>query len=349
MRIDTETHFWTRGFLDHLAGRSAAPRLDRLGDGSLRISSNVSHEFLGLVPPAMQALQLDLGEERVARLDANRIDVAMVSLTMPGVEQLPPGESLAQARAVNEELVGLVRDHPSRLVGMASVAPLKPEESAEEIERCVTELGFRAVNIMGHVAAEHPYLDRPRYRPLFEAAARLGVPVNLHPTVPHASMVKPYLGYGWGLPTMGLGFGAETAVHAMRLVFSGLFDALPDLKVTLGHFGEGLSFWTSRLDLGFRSTRMSMGGEGPRCERPPSEYLRSNFWFNSSGLFLNSALISCLFEFGADRLMFASDYPWEYLEEAAEFMERAPLSPADRQKIEWANAAALYGLEVLPS
>ncbi|MEN3279066.1 MAG: 5-carboxyvanillate decarboxylase [Solirubrobacteraceae bacterium] len=346
MRIDTETHYWTPGFLDYLGGRSTAPRLDVLDDGSLRMDSNVSHEFIAVVPRAVRDLQLDLGEGRIRRMDDNGIDVALLSLTTPSVEQLEPEASLAQARAVNDALAEVLRRWPDRFVGMACVAASKPEESAEEIERCATELGFKAVNIMGHVADdEHPYLDHPKYRPLFAAAARLGLPVNLHPMVPHAGLIGPYLGYGWALPTTGLGFGAETALHAVRLILSGLFDEHPDLKMTLGHFGEALSFWTFRLDLGFRSSRIAVKG-GERCEHPPSHYLRNNFWFNSSGNFLNSALIGCLFEFGADRLMFASDYPWEPLEEAAAFMDAAPLSPADREKVEWRNAVELFSLDV---
>lgn len=347
MRIDTETHYWHPGFLEYLQTRESAPLMRRLEDGSLFTSPSASHDFPSAVPPAIQALQLDMGKGRIERMDENGIDIALVSLTMPGVEQLEPAASLAQARASNDALAEAIALHPTRFVGMAALAPLCPEESAEELERCVRELGFRAVNIMGHVADEHPYLDHPKYRPIFEAAARLGVPVNLHPTIPHASMIEPYLGYGWGLPTMGLGFGAETAVHTMRLIFSGLFDEYPDLKMTLGHFGEALSFWTSRLDLGASSSRTSGApGSKPRCERLPSEYLRESFWFSSSGLFLNSALISCLFEFGADRIMFASDYPWELLEQAAAFMEHAPLAAGDREKIEWSNAAELYGIDV---
>jgi 5-carboxyvanillate decarboxylase len=346
MRIDTESHFWTQGFLDHLATRSEAPYCRPLPNGAVQMSSNTSHEFLGVAPQEIRDLQLDLGEGRIAKMDAARIDVALLSLTVPGVQQLPANEGIAQARATNDALAALIAHHPTRFVGMAAIAPLAPEESAAEIERCVSDLGFRAVNLMGHAGGEHPWLDHPSYRPVFAAAARLGVPVNLHPTVPHAQLIKPYLGYGWGLPTMGLGFGAETAVHTMRLILSGLFDELPDLKMTLGHFGEALSFWTSRLDLGVSSQRTAVVGQGPKCERLPSEYLRKNFWFNSSGLFLNSALISCLFEFGADRIMFASDYPWEFVEDAAAFMDAAPLSPADREKIEWRNAAELFGIDV---
>ncbi|HEY2601597.1 MAG TPA: amidohydrolase family protein [Thermoleophilaceae bacterium] len=345
MRIDTETHFWLPGFLDYLESRTSAPSLERLDGGAFRMDSNASHTFLAVIPPQIQELQLDLGEGRIRKMDENGVDVSLLSLTIPGTEQLEADESLAQAKAANDALAEVLRAHPDRFVGMASVAPLKPEESAEELERCV-ELGFKAVNVLGHVGPdEHPYLDHPKYRPLFAAAERLGLPINLHPALPHAGMIKPYLGYGWALPTTGLGFGAETALHAVRLIVSGLFDEHPDLKMTLGHFGEALSFWTFRLDLGFNSTRIATT-ERERCEHPPSHYLRNNFWFNSSGNFLDSALISCLFEVGADRLMFASDYPWEPLEQACEWMDRAPLSPGDREKIEWRNAAELFGLEV---
>lgn len=137
----------------------------------------------------------------------------------------------------------------------------------------------------------------------------------------------------------------EAALAAMRLILSGLFDEHPGLQMTLGHFGEALPFWTYRLDLEFTSRRFAVA-EGPRCEHRASHYLRSNFWLNCSGNFSNAALMTCLLELGADRLMFASDYPWENMEDASAFLDNAPLSTADREKIEWRTAAALYGLEV---
>jgi predicted TIM-barrel fold metal-dependent hydrolase len=346
VRIDCEAHFWTNEFVDYMRERTEAPRQEVLSDDKRRLYYDASTPDLIVNHSTfLETNLLDL-DKRIERMDELGIDVMILSHSGPSVEQFAPQDSLYQAKASNDVLAEAIGRHPGRYVGLATIAPALPEESAEEIERCVNTLGFRGVNVMSHLESEDaPYLDAARYRPIFEACERLGVPINLHPTVPHASMIKPYLGYGWALPAPGLGFGHETAVHAMRLIYSGLFDDCPNLQMMLGHFGEALTFWFYRIDFDFIKPWLDPAHR-PKIDRKPSDYLKQNFWFNSSGNFLNSALMSCLFEVGADRLMFASDYPWETMEDAVTFMEKAPLSDSDREKIEWRNAAKLFGIPV---
>lgn len=169
-------------------------------------------------------------------------------------------------------------------------------------------------------------------------------PVCLHPSVPHASIARPYLDYGWALTTVGLGFGHGAAAAAVRLANCGVFDAHPDLQVVLGHLGEGVLFWIDRLDDDFQKGWL---GERPPLERPPSAYLRENFWISTSGRYQKSFFAATLAEVGAGKMLWASDYPYEDLAEAVELFREMPVeSRGSRERILGANAAELFRLPV---
>jgi predicted TIM-barrel fold metal-dependent hydrolase len=264
-------------------------------------------------------------------------------VSSPGFEQFEAGVQVEHARKANDVLAAFIADHPARFVGLASLPVAEPETAADELERCVKELGFKGGNIHSHIG--DTYLDDARYFPILERAARLKVPLNLHPTLPHANMIEPYLGYGWAMPGPGLGFGHETAVHAMRIVYSGAFDKLPDLQIILGHFGEGLMHWLYRVEFDFNKPWLAKSHRAA-IDRKPSDYLRSNFFYTSSGNWLDSALLATIHEVGVDRVMFASDYPWEQIEDGAAFIENAPISDEDKEKICHGNAERLFDLAV---
>ena len=342
--IDLEGHFYGPRYLEYLRGRTEPPR-ERLVDGGIRVWKDPSEpeRWHTRGAPLGEALA-DVAAARVAAMDEAGVAVQAISLASPGCEQFAPPEGLRLAREANDDLAEAIAAHPDRFVGFASLCPLDPEGSADELERCVTELGFRGVKINSHIG--DTYLDDERYLPLLERAAGLGVPINLHPVVPHASMVKPYTGHGWALTGPGLGYGAETAVHAMRLVYGGVFDRFPDLRILLGHLGEGLYFWLYRLDFDHRKPWLDARERTRRLERLPSEYLKENFHVTISGNFLQSAFMSVLAEIGEDRLMFASDYPFESMTEGMEFLRGLPLSDEVREKVAWRNAVRLLGLTV---
>jgi 2,3-dihydroxybenzoate decarboxylase len=342
--IDMEAHFWTDDYVAYLRERTDPPRQVVVDDAKRTLWYDASTKDLRVNHTAfLEENLLDLGERRLGIMDELGIDVQVLSLSGPSVEQFDPEDGHAQAKAANDLLADVISHNPTRYVGLATVAPALPEAAAEEIERCVTKLGFRGVNVMSHVESDAPYLDDERYSPIFEMCERLGVVVNLHPTVPHSSMIRPYLGYGWALPAPGLGFGHETATHAMRLIFSGLFDRFPDLQMMLGHFGEALPFWFYRIDFDFTKPWLDVSHR-PNLQQRPSEYLKRNFWFNCSGNFRVAPLLATLFEVGADRLLFATDYAWEIMGDAVEFFHAAPLADVDREKMAFRNAEALLGL-----
>jgi predicted TIM-barrel fold metal-dependent hydrolase len=340
--IDVEAHLYTPAYLAYLRSRKEPPRQELLGDDQIRVWQEPSApDTFQQRSMAMEDLLTDLTEIRLKRMDEAGIDVQALSLNIPGCEQFEPVEGARVAREANDELAAVVAEHPDRFVGLAALAPDpgRPEVAADELERCVKELGFRGAKINSHI--RDTYLDDRRYDPLLERAEALGVPIFLHPILPHANMLKPYTGYGWALAGPGLGFGHETAVHAMRMVYGGVFDRFPKLQVVLGHLGEGLYFWLYRLDFDF--TKPWLAG-GPTLERRPSDYLRGNFHVTISGHFQLTSFTSTLAEIGVDRMLFATDYPYESVEQAIQFIEDAPLSTDDKEKIFHGNATRLLGL-----
>ncbi len=286
----------------------------------------------------------EVGGRRLAAMDAAGIDVQVLSLNIPGCEQLDPREGAAIARERNDVLAELVGAHPDRFVGLAALCPDPdaPEVAADELERCVRELGFRGWKLNAHVRDRS--IDDPGFEPIFARAADLRVPVYLHPTIPHGSMLAPYLGYGYMLPGPALGFAAETALQAVRLIYSGVFDRHPALQVVLGHLGEGLYFWLYRLDFEFSKPWLTRDPR-IRCAEAPSHYLRRNFHATTSGHFQSSAFLATLTETGAERMLFATDYPYESCEQAVEWLEGQPVAPDAKERIFHANATALFGLD----
>lgn len=342
--IDTETHYLTAQYLELLRSRTSPPRQELDGDRRRSFPEPTAPHVSLSYPSVLEERMLDLGDARIELMDRHGIAAQVISLTIPGTDGLEADISLEQARAANDALADAVARHPGRYIGLASLAPMRAEESAEELERCVQQLGLRGVNMHSHVG-DH-YLDDRRFWPIFEAAERLGVPINIHPTCPHASMLAPYLGYGWNLPGPGLGFGHEVAIEVARMIYGGVLDAFPQLQLMLGHCGEALPFWMYRLDFPYLKPYAEEHGP-PKLDRLPSEYLAQNCWYNCSGNFFLPALLTCLHAVGADRVLFASDYPYESYEESIRFIAAMPVAEADREKIIGGNARSLFGLDVV--
>lgn len=342
-KIDLESHFFTPEYMSLLESRETPPRFE-VTDENVRVWLEPSLPDVMLTHGHhLRETLLDLSAARLEAMDRAGIAVQFLSVSSPGFEQLETAVQVEHAGKANDVLAAFVAEHPTRFVGLASLPVAAPQTAADELERCVRELGFKGGNIHSHIG--DTYLDDARYFPILERAATLGVPINLHPTLPHANMLQPYLGYGWAMPGPGLGFGHETAVHAMRIIYSGAFDKLPGLELILGHLGEGLMHWLYRVDFDFNKPWMAKSHR-PRIERKPSDYLRSNFWYTCSGNWLDSALLATIHEVGAERLMFASDYPWEQIEDGADFIEAAPIGEDDRRKICHGNAERLFNLSL---
>jgi len=281
----------------------------------------------------------DLGEGRIAAMDAAGIGVQVLSLTAPGVEQLDARDAIPLARDINDRLAEAVARHPTRLAGFAVVPTVAPGEAADELERAVRSCGFRGAVINGHVRGR--YLDEQFFWPILERAEALGVPIYLHPTQPPTPVVEA--SYGRFAPAVtfmfanaGWGWHIETAVHLVRMILGGVFDRYPTLQVVVGHLGEGLPFMLERLDV------MSPAVTGLR--RPISAYLRENVHYTISGFNFTAPFLTLLLEVGVERIMFSADHPYASMAQARAFMDRLPVSAADRERIAHLNAERLLGL-----
>jgi predicted TIM-barrel fold metal-dependent hydrolase len=283
----------------------------------------------------------DVGDQRLAEMDAAGIDMQVLSLTSPGVEQLDADAALALARGSNDYLADAVRRYPARFAGLAALPTAAPAAAATELERMVREHNFRGAIINGHIRGR--YLDDPFFWPILERAEALQVPVYLHPTPPPQPVIDAYYAGSYGPALTSLLAGAawgwhiETAIHVLRIILGGAFDRFPSLQLVIGHLGETLPFMLPRLDIGLPT-------QVTRLVRPVSAYLRENVHYTISGFNWTPAFLDLLMQVGVDRIMFSADYPYSSMAQARSFLEQLPLSPADKERIAHGNAERLLRL-----
>lgn len=272
----------------------------------------------------------DLGELRIREMDAAGIDVQVISHSAPGVQLHDPEQAVVLARRANDQLHRAIGAHPDRFAGFALLPTPDPKASLVELERAVAQLGFKGAMVHGLTHGE--FFDEKKYWPIFKLAQELDVPVYIHPAQPHPAVHDAYYK---DYPTMaraGWGFGVETGTQAIRLILSGLFDAYPQLKIIVGHLGEGLPFSLWRCD-----ALLSRG----RSERGFRDYFCEHFYITTSGNFSHPALLCCVMEMGVEHILFSIDWPYASNVEGRHFVETAPLSRADKDKILSHNAARL--------
>ena len=292
--ISLEEHFVTQSFL-----RATGPYL---GGASQ--------------PAQLQTQLLDLGPGRLAAMDASGIDLQVLSLAAIGFDALPADMATSLARDVNDELAAAVRANPDRLAGFACLGLKQPDQAADELARCVTRLGFKGAMLDG--TTDGLFLDDPRFTPVFEAAVALKVPIYLHPAPPPETVMKAYFSglpgeLGHLLSIAGWGWHAETGLHLLRLIVSGLFDRLPQLQLIVGHMGEGLPYALAR----------SSGILSPAARLPHTvaEYLKSNVAITTSGYFTPEPFRCAREVVGADHLLFSIDYPFSPNTRGRDFLD----------------------------
>jgi len=287
----------------------------------------------------------DIEKLRLPEMDANGIEWMILSLNAPAVQAIwDVRRAIAVAREANDHLAAEVAKHPDRFAGVAALPMQDPEAATAELRRCVRELGFKGALVNGFSQAGEEntalYYDLPQYRPFWKAVEELDVPFYLHPRNPLPSWSPIYQGHNWMLAA-SWAFAAETAVHALRLIGSGLFDAHPRLKIIIGHLGEGIPANLWRID--HRNEWMKKR-HAYAAKKWVADYMRTNFWVTTSGNFATAALKLCIEELGADRVMFSTDYPFEDVAQSVEWFDHVGISEADRQKIGRTNALTLFGM-----
>jgi predicted TIM-barrel fold metal-dependent hydrolase len=312
--IALEEHYWDKALAEHYTGPDSTK------------------------DPELARRLYDMGELRLKEMDEAGIDIQVLSHGAPATQKLTGEGAVALTRQVNDRLAAACSAHPKRFAAFAALPTSDPTAAADELERTVTKLGFKGA--MLHGLANGQFVDHKRFWPIFERAARLDVPIYLHPSVPHQSVIDAYYkDYAQDYPIIlraAWGFTVETATQVVRLVLSGVFDAYPNLKIIVGHLGEGLPFLLWRIDAALaRPGQKSVGFR---------DIFASRFYITTSGFFSNPALLCSVMEIGIDRILFSVDWPFVANKPAVDWIDTVPLSDEDKVKLASGNAKRLLRL-----
>lgn len=285
----------------------------------------------------------DLGERRIGDMDASGIDLQVISLTAPGVQVFDAATAVSLAEAYNDELAEAVRSHPDRLAGLAAVAPQNPQAAAAELERAVRTLGLRGAIINSHTDGE--YLDDEKFWEIFEAAEALDVPVYLHPRDPSPKMLDPLL--ECGLDGAIYGFAVETGMHLLRIIVSGVFDRFPKLRIVVGHLGEAIPYWLFRVDFFHRGiVQTGRYTNFKPLARKPSDYMKENVYVTTSGMAWEPVIMYAREVLGADRVLYAMDYPYQYVPDEVAVTDDLPIGADEKRALYETNAERVFGLKL---
>jgi 2,3-dihydroxybenzoate decarboxylase len=283
----------------------------------------------------------DLGPQRLRDMDATGIDRQILLLTSPGVQVFDAATATSLARSFNDQLAETIREHPDRYSGLTAVAPQNPREAAKEIERGATQLGLKGVIINSHTLGE--YLDDQKYWDIFAAAEACDAPIYIHPNTPSRGLIGPLLERG--LEGAIYGFGVDTGMHLLGIITSGAFDRFPKLQIIVGHTGEALPFWLYRIDYMHRaSVAAGRYARMKALRKRPSDYMRENVYVTNSGVGWEPAILFCISVLGIDRVMYAMDYPYQYVAEEVITCDNLALSDADKKKFFQTNAERVFSL-----
>lgn len=295
----------------------------------------------------LSARLIDMQERRLREMDDNGMEMMILSLNAPAIQAIHNRtQAIETAKRANDFLAEQVALRPNRFQGFAALPMQDPDAATQELERCMKDYGFRGALVNGFSQIDTPdnvvYYDAPQYEGFWATAEQLDAPFYLHPRNPIPSWAQIYNGHPWLMgPTWA--FAQETAVHALRLMASGLFDRHPGLKIVLGHLGEGLPFNMWRVDN--RNGWVKAPKSYP-AKKPLSDYFQQNFWLTTSGNFRTQTLIDAMMEIGADRVLFSTDWPFENVDHACTWFDATSISEADRLKIGRTNAIDLFKLKI---
>jgi predicted TIM-barrel fold metal-dependent hydrolase len=306
-----------------------------------------SQVFAPQVWDTLRPRLLDIQDIRLKEMDKHGVEMMILSLNAPAVQAIPDVKrAIAVAREANDVLADNMRKRPGRFAGFAALAMQDPEAAAAELTRCVKELGMVGALVNGFSQIGSPdnvaYYDAPQYRPFWRAVEALDVPFYLHPRNPLPSWSKQYEGHNWLLGP-NWAFHAETAVHALRLIGSGLFDECPKLKIVLGHIGEGIPVYLWRID--GRNGWMKAPHKYA-AKNGVGHYFRKHFYLTTSGNFSTPAMMNAVAEMGVERVLFSVDWPFEAVDEGAQWFDQAEIDDDARRKIGRDNAVKLFKLKI---
>lgn len=285
-------------------------------------------------------LSADIGADRIAHMDKMGIDSQVLSYIDGFPSKLPAEYAIPLCREANDEMYAATKAYPGRFYAFATLPLSNPDAAAEELERAVTELGFKGALIAGFYG-EHR-LDDPYYNPIWEKAIALDVPIYLHPAFPDGKITDYYYKGDWSqrvtmlLSGFGIGWHYEIGMQIVRMIVSGVFDRYPDLKICTGHWGEVVSYYMDRLS--------EIGKDLTGLKKDISEYFKENVYVNPSGMMYESQLRFCMDTFGPDHILWGEDYPKRMPENIRTMLENADLPEDVLEKIAHENAEKLFRL-----
>jgi predicted TIM-barrel fold metal-dependent hydrolase len=288
---------------------------------------------------------MDMQDRRLREMDESGMEMMLLSLNAPAVQAITDTKKAIEiAKRANDHLAEAVAKRPDRFQGLAALPLQDPEAATTELKRYVKDLGFVGALANGFSQAEEAetllYYDLPQYRPFWAECEQLSAPFYLHPRNPLARDARIYDGHPW-LMGPGWAFGQETAVHALRLMGCGLFDEHPGLRIILGHMGEGLPFNIWRVD---NHNAWTKAPPPQPAKKSFTEYFEENFYITVSGNYCTQAMLCSLAVLGADRILFSTDWPFENVDQSAEWFDAVEISETDRRKIGRLNASKLFNL-----
>ena len=267
-------------------------------------------------------------ELRLPLMDESGISMQVISAIMPPATD--KDTAIAVARRVNDAQAEIIRKYPGRFAAYAMLPADYPKEGANELERAVTQLGLKRTLII--IKTDGAYLDEQKFWPIWERAEGLGVPVYLHPADPPAATTTLYEGHP-ELMGPGWSWTVYAATIVLRIIGAGVLDAFPKTTLIVGHLGESLPYLLARLDEGY-----VMAFKNRKLKRLFSEYIKENMVVTTSGKYRPEALVCAINAMGADRVLFATDYPYVTPKESVQMVESSPISDADKEKIYHLNA-----------
>lgn len=312
--IAIEEHFWAPEFVEHYpeAQTSRSPELRR------RLE--------------------DFGELRLKEMDEAGIDMQVLSHAPSGPQRLSREIATDASRKVNDRLHAFIQTNPGRYAGFAALAAQEPEAAADELQRTIEDLDFKGALI--HGLTDGRFLDEKFYWPIFARAEALDVPIYIHPARPLPAVIDayyaPYKDSHPAIVQAAWGFGVETATHAIRLILSGVCSEYPKLKFLIGHLGEGIPFHLTRID----ETLARPGNEPSHFRKVFTEH----FYVTTSGFFSDHALRCCIEEMGLDHVMFSVDWPFVANKPGTDWLNAAPLTDDERERIAHVSATKLLRL-----
>lgn len=284
---------------------------------------------------------LDIDEKRLPEMDALGIDMHLLSLTAPGVQMFDADTATDLAALANDRLAEICANNPTRFSGLASFAPQSPKRAAKEMERAINELKLNGFILNSHTHGE--YLDDPKYWPALEAAEALNACIYIHPRAASDTLKGPLQDYG--MDSAMWGYGVEVGTHVVRMMAGGVFDAFPNLKICIGHMGEGIPFWLWRIN--FMNTRAQNNSRAPKTKLSIAEYFKQNFVVTTSGVEDPLALRYTIDKLGIDNVMWAIDYPYQPQKPAVDFMDAAPVTDEERHALYHGNAERIFHIAPL--